>query len=78
MAKKRITFEEIFKQNELRIYYQSHNMNIDPHQEFFNQGLVRTWSFLWRTRPDTGPMATYFNHIIRNRLIDLMFNKNRD
>ncbi len=67
----KLTFEEIFKQNERRIHYQIHKMHIrDPHQEFFQEGLVALWNAYETYQPDKGPMATYFNYMIRNRLID--------
>lgn len=65
------TFEEIFKQNERRIHYHIHKLNIrDPHQDFFQEGLVALWNAYKTHEPDKGPMATYFNFTIRNRLID--------
>ncbi|HLS09538.1 sigma-70 family RNA polymerase sigma factor [Lentibacillus sp.] len=70
---KKLTFEEIFEQNERRIYYQIHKMHIDdPHQEFFQEGLVALWNAYETYQPDKGAMATYFNYTIRNRLIDRM------
>ncbi|TRM12079.1 sigma-70 family RNA polymerase sigma factor [Lentibacillus cibarius] len=70
---KKLTFEEIFQQNERRIHYQIHKMNIrDPHHDFFQEGLVALWNAFETYQPDKGPMATYFNYIIRNRLIDRM------
>ncbi|QKY68718.1 sigma-70 family RNA polymerase sigma factor [Lentibacillus sp. CBA3610] len=75
---KKLTFEEIFEQNELRIHYQIHKMHIhDPHQEFFQEGLVALWNAYETYQPDKGPMATYFNYMIRNRLIDRMRRNNR-
>ncbi|MGG4181292.1 sigma-70 family RNA polymerase sigma factor [Virgibacillus pantothenticus] len=74
-----ITFEEIVKQNERRIYYQLHKLNIrDPHQEFYQEGLVAMWNAYETYQPDKGPMATYFNYTIRNRLIDLIRKKGRN
>lgn len=65
------TFEEIFEQNERRIYYHIQKLNIrDPHQDFFQEGLIALWSAYEKHEPDKGPMATYFNFTIRNRLID--------
>ncbi|GAA0428378.1 hypothetical protein GCM10008983_00830 [Lentibacillus halophilus] len=72
------TFDDIFKQNERRIHYQIHKMNIrDPHQEFFQEGLVALWNAYETYQPDKGSMATYFNYMIRNRLIDRMRRDNR-
>ncbi|API93292.1 hypothetical protein J32TS6_11130 [Virgibacillus pantothenticus] len=74
-----ITFEEIVKQNERRIYYQLHKLNIrDPHQEFYQEGLVAMWNAYETYQPDKGPMATYFNYTIRNRLIDLIRKKGKE
>ncbi|GAA0615920.1 hypothetical protein GCM10009001_36160 [Virgibacillus siamensis] len=67
----RIAFEEIFEQNKRRIHYQIHKLNIqDPHEEFFQEGLIAMWNAYEKYQPDKGPMATYFNFTIRNRLID--------
>ncbi|RYG71357.1 sigma-70 family RNA polymerase sigma factor [Lentibacillus lipolyticus] len=74
----RISFDDIFKQNKRRIHYQIHKMHInDPQQEFFQEGLVAMWRAYETYQPDKGPMATYFNYAIRNRLIDLMRKENR-
>ncbi|QKY70240.1 sigma-70 family RNA polymerase sigma factor [Lentibacillus sp. CBA3610] len=74
-----ITFEEIFNQNERRIYYYIHRLNIqDPHQEFYQEGLVVMWNAYEKYRPEKGSMATYFNYIIRNRMIDLMRKENNE
>ena len=65
------TFEEIFKQNERRIHYQIHKLGIrDPHREFYSEGLYALWHAYQKYEPDKGPLATYFNFMIRNRLID--------
>lgn len=67
----RITFEKIFEQNKRRINYQIHKLNIrDPHQAFFQEGLVAMWRAYESYQPDKGPMPTYFNYMIRNRMID--------
>ncbi|UJL45782.1 sigma-70 family RNA polymerase sigma factor [Virgibacillus sp. NKC19-16] len=79
MNRDNVTFEEIFKQNERRIHYQIHKLNIrDPHQEFYTEGLVAMWNAYEKYQPDKGPMATYFNYTIRNRMIDLMRKQNRE
>ncbi|MBP1970757.1 RNA polymerase sigma factor (sigma-70 family) [Virgibacillus natechei] len=78
MSKDNVTFEEIFKQNERRIHYYIHRLNIrDPHQEFYTEGLVAMWNAYEKYQPDKGPMATYFNYTIRNRMIDLMRKENK-
>ncbi|HLR08764.1 MAG TPA: sigma-70 family RNA polymerase sigma factor [Bacillota bacterium] len=79
MDKNKVTFEEIFRQNERRIHYHIHKLNIsDPHREFYQEGLVAMWNAYRAYRPDKGPLATYFNYTIRNRLIDLMRKQNRE
>lgn len=75
----KIAFEDIVKQNERRVHYQIHKLNIrDPHQEFFQEGLVAMWNAYEKHEPDKGPLATYFNYTIRNRLIDLLRKKTRE
>src|SRR5690625_952622 len=77
--KKRMTFEEIFEQNERRIYYHMHKLQVrDPEQEFYQEGLVAMWNAYEKYEPDRGPMATFFNYTIRNRMIDLIRKKERD
>lgn len=67
------TFETILAQNMRRIHYQIHKLNLqDPEQELFQEGIIAMWNAYKRYDPDKGPMATYFNYTIRNRLIDLI------
>ncbi|MUV37106.1 DNA-directed RNA polymerase [Lentibacillus sp. JNUCC-1] len=76
--KQSFTFEEVFKQNERRIHYHIHRLNIrDPHQEYFQEGLCALWNAYEKYAPDKGPMATYFNYTIRNRLIDRIRSESR-
>ncbi|CDQ38794.1 sigma-70 family RNA polymerase sigma factor [Virgibacillus salexigens] len=68
-----LTFEEVLAQNERRIHYHIHRLKIrDPHQEFFQEGLVAMWNAYETYHADKGPLATYFNYAIRNRMIDLI------
>ena len=76
---KKVTFEEIFKQNERRIHYYIHRMNVrDPHQEFYQEGIVAMWNAYETYQADKGPLSTYFNYTIRNRMIDLMRKRTRE
>lgn len=73
------SFEELFQQNERRIHYHIHKLNIqDPHHEFFVEGMYAMWCAYKNYRPDQGVMSTYFNYIIRNRLIDMLRKKTRE
>lgn len=73
------TFEEVFNQNEKRIYYQIHRLGIrDVHQEFYVEGMYAMWMAYKKYEPDKGPLATYFNYTIRNRLIDLIRKKTNE
>ncbi|MFD2043068.1 sigma-70 family RNA polymerase sigma factor [Ornithinibacillus salinisoli] len=73
------TFEEIFKQNENRIHYYIHKLEInDTHKEFYVEGLYAMWLAYKKYQPDKGPMSTYFNYMIKNRMIDLIRTKGRD
>ncbi|WP_029270227.1 sigma-70 family RNA polymerase sigma factor [Virgibacillus alimentarius] len=73
-----LSFEEIMKQNERRVHYHIHRLNVrDPHKEFYQEGLVAMWNAYEKYEPDKGPLATYFNYSIRNRMIDLMRKKAR-
>ncbi|MFB4167351.1 sigma-70 family RNA polymerase sigma factor [Virgibacillus sp. JSM 102003] len=74
-----MTFEEIFKQNEKRIHYHMLKLGInDPHREFYVEGLYAMWAAYKKYDPDKGPLATYFNYTIRNRLIDMIRTKTRE
>ncbi|WP_188454785.1 sigma-70 family RNA polymerase sigma factor [Virgibacillus oceani] len=75
----KITFEEIFEQNKGRIHYQINKLNIkDPQGEYFQEGLCAMWNAYESYQPDKGAMSTYFNYIIRNRLIDLLRKQTRE
>lgn len=50
----------------------------DPHDEYYQEGLVAMWNAYRMYEPDKGPLSTYFNFVIRNRLIDLIRKRNRD
>lgn len=64
-----MSFEEIFKQNERRIHYHIHRLGIrDPYQDFYSEGLLAMWTAYQQYNPNKGPLGTYFNYIIRNRL----------
>src|SRR5699024_1956722 len=73
MAKKiELSFEEIVKQNERRVHYYIHKLNVrDPHQKFYRKELVSMWNAYEKHELDNGPLATYFNYTIKNHLIDL-------
>lgn len=75
---KTYTFEEIFHQNKLRIHYHIHQLKIqDPHKEFYQIGLTSLWEAYMKYQPNKGSMSTYFNCVIRNRLIDHIRQQNR-
>ncbi|WP_067725972.1 sigma-70 family RNA polymerase sigma factor [Oceanobacillus damuensis] len=79
MDKKKVTFEEIFEHNERRIHFYMRKLNIrDPHDEFYQEGIVAMWNAYENYQPDKGTLATYFNYTIRNRMIDLMRKQNRE
>jgi len=72
-------FEDIFKQNEKRIYYHMHKLGIrDPYGDFYSEGMYAMWTAYQKYEPNKGPLATYFNYTIRNRLIDLIRKKTKD
>ncbi|WP_087974180.1 sigma-70 family RNA polymerase sigma factor [Oceanobacillus rekensis] len=74
-----LSFEDIFKQNERRIYYHIQRLGIrDVHREFYVEGMYAMWMAYKKYEPDKGPLATYFNYTIRNRLIDLVRKKTND
>ncbi|WP_019377550.1 sigma-70 family RNA polymerase sigma factor [Virgibacillus halodenitrificans] len=76
---KPFTFDQIYQQNKRRIHYQIHRLNIhDPQQEFFQEGLTAMWHAYEKYDPDKGPMATYFNYTIRNRLLDELRKQKRE
>ncbi|WP_404455351.1 sigma-70 family RNA polymerase sigma factor [Virgibacillus necropolis] len=78
MNKEMVSFDEIVKQNERRIHYYIHKLNLrDPHKEYFYEGLFAMWNAYENYQPDKGPLATYFNYSIRNRLIDQMRKQKR-
>lgn len=73
MVVNEMNFEEVFKQNERRIHYHIHRLGIcDPYQDFYSEGLFAMWTAYQKYNPDKGPLGTYFNYIICNRLVDLL------
>lgn len=74
-----LSFEEFLEKNERRIYYQIHKMHInDTHQEFYQEGLWAMWEAYRTYKQEKGSISTYFNAIIRNRMIDLLRKKARE
>ncbi|MFA1820147.1 sigma-70 family RNA polymerase sigma factor [Virgibacillus oceani] len=75
----RMSFEEVFKQNEKRIYFHMQRLGIyDTHREFYLEGLYAMWMAYKKYEPDKGPLSTFFNYNIRNQLIDKLRKKGRD
>ncbi len=74
MKQPKFSFEDIFEQNKNRVYYQLHRLGIwnDPWREYFQEGTFALWNAYQKYQPDKGPLSTYFNYIIRYRLIDLL------
>ncbi|MUK87497.1 sigma-70 family RNA polymerase sigma factor [Ornithinibacillus sp. L9] len=76
---KEFSFEEIFKQNERRIHFYIHKLGLhDPHREYYVEGIYAMWIAYKKYQPDKGPLSTYFNYTIRNRLIDMLRKKERE
>jgi RNA polymerase sigma factor (sigma-70 family) len=76
---KETSFEEVFKQNERRIYYHIQRLGIhDTHREFYLEGLYAMWKAYQKYEPDKGTLSTYFNYTIRHRLIDMLRKKARE
>ncbi|SFD87417.1 RNA polymerase sigma factor, sigma-70 family [Lentibacillus persicus] len=77
--KENASFETIFRQNERRIHYHMHRLGIhDRQQEFYVEGIYAMWMAYKKHDPNKGPLATYFNYTIRNRLIDMLRKKTND
>ncbi|RLL43916.1 sigma-70 family RNA polymerase sigma factor [Oceanobacillus piezotolerans] len=73
MDKNKVTFEEVFKQNENRIHYHIQKLGIrDSNREFYTGGLYAMWMAYKKYDPNKGPLSTYFNYTIRNHLIDML------
>ncbi|WP_010531878.1 hypothetical protein [Lentibacillus jeotgali] len=66
MKENRISFDELFRQNERRFQYYQRNLSIDP---LPSEGLVVIWWPYRQYHPDLGLLATYFIYFIRKRLI---------
>ena len=53
--KEDLSFEEIMKQNERRVHYHIHKLQVnDPHQEFYQEGLVAIEDAYETHQPDLG------------------------
>ena len=71
MMKQNWDLEDFLNQNKRRVHYQIHQMRIDDKdEEYFQEGLVAMWKAFENYQPDKGPLSTYMNYTIRNRLID--------
>lgn len=69
-------FKQVLDRHEGRILHQLNRMNIkDPDKEFYQTALIAMWNAYKTYDPQKGPMPTYFNFTIRNRLIDLIRKK---
>ncbi len=65
------SFQDVYEQNRKRFHFNVHAFYFyDPNKKCFQEGLVTLWNPYLMHKPDTGPMATYFNYTIRYRLID--------
>ncbi|MFD1068226.1 RNA polymerase sigma factor [Oceanobacillus locisalsi] len=72
MTKKKWELEDFIEQNQRRVYYQMARLQIDEEkEEHFQEGLVAMWRAYENYQPDKGPLATYMNFQIRNRLVDI-------
>ncbi|WP_080872516.1 sigma factor [Oceanobacillus timonensis] len=72
MEKKHWDLEDFLHQNQRRVYYQMSRLQIENEKEdYFQEGLVAMWRAYENYNPDKGPLATYMNFQIRNRLVDV-------
>ncbi|WP_368901456.1 sigma-70 family RNA polymerase sigma factor [Oceanobacillus oncorhynchi] len=72
MTKKKWELEDFIEQNQRRVYYQMARLQInDKDGEYFQEGLVAMWRAYENYNPDKGPLATYMNFEIRNRLLNV-------
>lgn len=72
MTKKKWELEDFIEQNQRRVYYQMARLQInDKDGEYFQEGLVAMWRAYENYNPDKGPLATYMNFEIRNRLVNV-------
>jgi hypothetical protein len=79
VKKNRVTFEEIVKQNENRLYYQLCKLGVQgTRNKSHVEGLQAMRCAYKFYDPDKGTLATYFNYHIRNRLIDLMGEESKE
>ncbi|WP_077601540.1 RNA polymerase sigma factor [Oceanobacillus sojae] len=73
MTKKRWELEDFIEQNQRRVYYQMARLQIGEREgDYFQEGLVAMWRAYENYNPDKGPLATYMNFQIRNRLVDVL------
>lgn len=73
MSKKKWELEDFIEQNQRRVYYQMARLQIDEREgDYFQEGLVAMWRAYENYNPDKGPLTTYMNFQIRNRLVDVL------
>ncbi|WP_188455864.1 sigma-70 family RNA polymerase sigma factor [Virgibacillus oceani] len=72
MENHKLIFEVVRNQNNCRVHYHIHKLNVkDLDQEIYQEGLVAMWNSYERCHPDNGIIATYFNYVVCNRIVDL-------
>ncbi|MEN1968545.1 sigma-70 family RNA polymerase sigma factor [Lentibacillus sp. N15] len=70
------SFETVLMKHEGRIYYHIHKLNIvDPHREFYQEGLCALWEAYHTFQPEKSQLSTHLHNTIHNRLIDLLRKK---
>lgn len=58
--KEKLTFDEIFNQNEKRIHYHMLKLGInDPHREFYVEGIYAMWIAYKKYEPNNGPLGLH-------------------
>jgi len=78
VAVESLSFEQLLEDYKPMIHNIIHRLGImDPHQEFYQEGVLAFWEACQTYDEEKGKRSTYTYFIIRTRLINLIRKKNR-
>lgn len=63
-------FEKLLQQNHHRLKYQLYRLKLESQEDYYQEGMIALWKANKKYQLDKGPLASYFNYMIRYRLID--------
>lgn len=78
MVVESLSFENVVEEFKPMVHHLIHRLGIlDPHEEFYQEGLLALWEVTQTYNEEKGKFSTYAYFIIRNRLINMIRKRNR-